>query len=165
MLFKKKKQYFLDRIIVTPIRDRKTTILGYGDEDTKELFEQSLSQELGISRLTTDRKYTDRDIGIDLVVSDYNYGFTAAVDTGEYGLFLFLRPKVKLIARTFDIRTGDTLREFTLVQRMTWPKFIKRLLSIKRILRLQQNFDSDDLKIVLINACVVLLRQIKASNS
>lgn len=166
VFFKKKKRYLIGRTVVTPINDTKRGTLGFGGSEEKASLEEVLKSELNLPSYDPLQRYNDRDIGIDIIVSDYSYGFSGVLDLGEYGGFYwFNRPSIKLIARTFRADDYSTIQEFSIVQRMSWSKFIKRKLSIKRSLSFKYLFDETDLCVVLAAACIKLFKNIQAGNS
>ena len=165
MFFKKKKRYFLDRIVVASKSESAGSFFGFGEGGAKETLVKIACSNIELPRLQSVSNLEPNDIGVDIVVSDYSLGGQGSIDIGDFGFFFFSRPKVKLVARTFNAMSKVTINEYTIVQNMSWSKYIKRTISIKRMFSFKPQFDNADLSIVLIGACIKLLKKIKASNS
>lgn len=103
----------------------------------------------------------DDDLALDIRVPSYLAGAALFGD-----LPIFWRPKVTVMARLRNLRSGETVFYSEATKRMPWKEFIPAAISFRRAFSLGPQFTEDDLEPLLLRACeeaIVKLAQPRTS--
>lgn len=89
------------------------------------------------------------DLAYDIALQGLRRGMAADVGLGGFGVPLFWRPKVRLVAKLYELQSKKTKATFSVTQRMPWPEFLYRLLSWRVMLNLEHPGRRSDLEHLL----------------
>ena len=100
-------------------------------------------------------------MAVDIMIPDYQGGDYWDGDLGLFPLLLMWRPRVKVAARLYSIKTMKTLKTFSVTEKMALSYYFGRVFSWRGIARFKPLFDTEDLDYLLSLASYKLLRQMQ----
>ncbi|EHR1165327.1 hypothetical protein L3I74_004528 [Vibrio parahaemolyticus] len=91
------------------------------------------------------------DIAMDVVIVTLHGGEASFINLETGGIPIFLRPKIKLVSRLYNLKSGKTIKTFKVYQSVTWLEFISSF-------RLNKN---QDMELLLYQASLKLLDKMR----
>ena len=165
ILNKKESQLYLGTVTVVP------------RADFKRFFEQReafASEDLDLEILLTLKEIFDipilsnatihpakHNIGLDIIVTKFQFGGTFEIVNGIIPLMLFWRPKIAIASRLFLIKNGKTISTLTVSNAISWREYFSRIFTLRAFLRLKPIFNAKDMDILLKKACFKMLTKLK----
>ena len=160
-LFRKERsRVFLGSITVAPRTDLKRFLDEpgwFGDSKLDVGLRNSLEELFALPPAADVEHPEDKDLGVDILVTNFQMGEAFFIGLGRYGMPVFWRPKVTVSSRLFYLRSGETKAAFSVTEKVKWRHFIKRLFNPRTWLWTGSMFDEQDLDHLLQNACHKLL--------
>jgi len=166
--FFKKKEFklYLGSLTVAPRTDLKRHVDQW-DILCQENIDSSLRKRLveifELPPANMIKQPTDADLGLDVVVPKFQSGDMVDIALGDFGFPLMWRPQVEVAARIYRIDTGKTVLTASSKSRITWKQYFSRLFTLRAFLRLRPLFDAKDLDFLLHQACLDLLKKLRAA--
>ena len=159
---KAKPRVFLAALAVASRTDIKRYIdeqpLIYRREDLEDALRKDLSEIFDLPPASTVESPLKTDLGLDVVITKYQLGDAWIVSMPVLELPIFWRPKIEIHARLFFLQSDKTLKTLTVTESITWKSFISRIFTWRAMFRFRTMYDQDDLRSLLNNASVRLLK-------
>lgn len=105
----------------------------------------------------------ETDLAIDVAVQGYRSGSATDFSLGAIGLPLFWRPRVRLAARLYHLRSRQPKSTFQVTQRMPWSMYLSRILSWRVLAGLEHPARRDDLELLLRQATERLVTRVQGA--
>ena len=166
-LFKNESaRIYLGTLAVAPHSDFKTSIKEWSwsgliskdlDEELLKSFEEIFTFPLADE--ATDPKSSH--LVLDVIVPDFEGGEFIADAILTFPVLAMWRPKVKVAARLYYLKSKKTKRKFVITKKMSVGEYLNRVFSFRGLLRYKPLFDEKDLDQLISRACYELLNQIK----
>lgn len=100
----------------------------------------------------------ESDLVIDVLISEFQLGAALLSD-----IPLFWRPKITLVSRLYNFKSGETKNIISFTEKMPWSEFARRVLTVQGILQLRPLFNNSDLEKLLYIASEKVMVKIKNS--
>ena len=160
LLKREKHRVYLGALVVFPRTDikRHFELLGYFQtEDLYMELTQTLKEIFFLPPSQNIKEPSDTDLGLDVIVSEFQSGVAVVISLGDIGFPLFWRPKVTVSSRLYYLKSEKTKAIFSVTEKMQWCQYIKRLFSWHSLFRFKSLFDKNDMNHILYEACHKLL--------
>ncbi|MCE5365333.1 hypothetical protein [Pseudomonas anguilliseptica] len=160
-LKRKKPNIYLGKIIVVPRSNLRRNL-----EDnlyTGERLEEALNTHLNMifdiplaSECITPNK---TDLAIDVIIENFQAGNYLEIYSGNFSAPIIWRPKIKIASRLYNINTGKTKHTALVTIKLPWKEYFSRFFTWRAFFGLRPMFDANDMKILLSQACLQLLKK------
>lgn len=126
--------------------------------DYEAYLRDKLSALLSLPELDKEQAPSDNAHCLDLMILDYQIGGVDILDfqVVEFGLPLFLRPRISIAVRVYRIRDGRTRYSETLRMVMPWLEYFKNLALFRANLINEKGVEK-----MLYQGCLKLLMNVK----
>lgn len=160
---KNKPRVFLNSIKVIPGSDLSFVEKWvYNELENLDVRLQARLREIiTLPHTPTAREAEADDLAIDIVVPKYETGDWGHGSIGDFGLLLFWRPRIKITARIFEVRTDKTVSTFSLVQKMPWLYYFGRIFRLSSWFSIRSGFKPEDFECMLIIGLMRLLDKMR----
>jgi hypothetical protein len=101
------------------------------------------------------------DMAFDVAVQGYRSGSATDFSLGDAGLPLYWRPRVRLAARLYHLRSKQPKATFQVTQRMPWSMYLSRVLSWRVLAGLEHPARRSDLEQLLRQATERLVTRVR----
>ena len=122
-----------------------------------------LAEMLPLPKVETLDNPLATDMALDVVVQGLRSGSATDLSLGAVGLPLYWRPKVRLAARLYHLRSRQPKATFQVTQRMPWSVYLSRVLSWRVLAGLELPARRTDLEQLLRQATTRLLTQVQGA--
>ena len=122
-----------------------------------------LAELLPLPKVETVDSPLATDMAFDVVVQGYRSGSATDLSLGAVGLPLYWRPKVRLAARLYHLRSRQSKATFQVTQRMPWSVYLSRVLSWRVLAGLELPARRNELEQLLRQATARLLAQVQGA--
>jgi hypothetical protein len=164
MFFRKTKHsLYVGSLSVQPRTDFLRHLEGsvFGGANLDSALQQQLLDVFAMPRAIEVLNPQESDLAVDVVVENYSRGGSGEVSTTSLYLPLLWRPKVRIGARIYYIRTGKHRASAKVTQRMGWGEYISSLLHWKVYFGLSSPASRRRLEQLLAQAAVELKAKIE----
>jgi hypothetical protein len=103
------------------------------------------------------------DLAYDVALRSYRFGGVADPTLGLLQVPLAWRPRIRLDARLYYLKTNKTKATFSVTQRMPWAEYLVRVLSPRVLMGWERLGRRSDLERLLHRACQRLKARIEAA--
>ena len=121
-----------------------------------------LSELLPLPKADTVNTPLATDMAFDVALQGYWNGSATDFSLGAVGLPMYWRPKVRLAARLYHLRSMQPKATFQVTQRMPWPVYLNRVLSWRVLVGLDHPARRNDLELLLRQATERLVTKLRA---
>ena len=122
-----------------------------------------LAELLPLPKVETLDKPLATDMAVDVVVQGYRSGSAADLSLGAVGLPLYWRPRVRLAARLYHLRSRQPKATFQVTQPMPWSLYLSRVLSWRVLAGLELPARRNDLEQLLRQATARLVTRVQGA--
>jgi hypothetical protein len=122
-----------------------------------------LSELLPFPAADTVETPLETDIAFDVALQDYRSGSSTDLSLGAVGLPMFWRPRVRLAARLYHLRSKQPKATLHVTQRMPWSVYLNRVLSWRVLVGLQHPARRSDLEQLLRQATERLVTRVRGA--
>jgi hypothetical protein len=156
---------YLGSLTVLPRKDFKRHFEGgfMGGATLDNALNQRLLNIFALPKATDAAAITEGDIAVDVVLESYSRGGLADFSSPTLNFPLFWRPKVRLGARLYYLKTGNERAKLHVTHRIAWGEYIASLLSWKVYLGIASPTSRKRLEDLLEVACLSLKRRVERS--
>ncbi|MER2494895.1 hypothetical protein ABS858_02205 [Vibrio neptunius] len=116
-----------------------------------------------LTSITSIQETKPSDIGLDVVIVTLHGGDAFAIGWGTGSIPIFWRPKIKLVSRLYHLKSGKTIKTFKVSQSTTWREFASKLFSIRGLFRFGSLYNNQDMEVLLYQASLKLLDEMRKS--
>lgn len=102
----------------------------------------------------------ETDLVIDILITEFQLG---AALFSDIAFPIFWRPKITLISKLCNIRSGKTITVISITEKMPWIQFVSRIFTLQGIMQLKPTFNNNDLEKLLYIASGKVMAKIKRS--
>jgi hypothetical protein len=134
MLFRKPPTtLYVGALLVQPRRDFLRHLEGglFEGASLDSALQQQLLEVFSLPRASEVQNPQDGDMAVDVVVESYSRGGSGEVSTSSLYLPVLWRPKVRIGARIYYIKTGRYKATAKVTRRMGWGEYLSSLLHWK----------------------------------
>lgn len=103
------------------------------------------------------------DMAFDVALQGYRSGSATDFSLGAVGLPLYWRPRVRLAARLYHLRSKKPKASFQVTQRMPWSMYLSRVLSWRVLAGLEHPARRNDLEKLLRQATERLVTRVQGA--
>ena len=103
---------------------------------------------------------TPTDLGLDVLIKQFQSGDYWDLSLGEIGIPVFWRPKLTVVCRLYYLKSNETKREVSVTKTMPWGYFVGRLLTWRAVFRFRPMFDAEDMNSLLNDSSRALLKKL-----
>jgi hypothetical protein len=103
------------------------------------------------------------DMAVDVAVQGYRSGSATDFSLGALGFPLYWRPRVRLAARLYHLRSKQLKATFQVTQRMPWSMYLNRVLSWRVLAGLEHPARRNDLEQLLRQATEKLVTRVQGA--
>lgn len=121
---------------------------------------KSLHSAVNLPPIDSREERKESDLGLELVIVNYQGGEFSAFQTTELFIPIFWRPKVELKARLYNLATGKTVHSASSKKKTPWRQFFSRVFSFNGIFRFKPLFDVKDMEVLLCLAAIETLAKL-----
>lgn len=86
----------------------------------------------------------ESDLVIDVLISEFQLGAALLSDVP-----VFWRPKITLVSRLYNFKSGETKNIISVTEKMPWSEFARRVLTVQGIFQWRPLFNNGDLEKLL----------------
>jgi hypothetical protein len=105
----------------------------------------------------------ETDLVLDVALQRYRSGSATDFSLGAIGVPMYWRPRVRLAARLYHLRSKHPKATFQVTQRMPWSMYLSRVLSWRVLAGLEHPARRDDLEQLLRQATDKLVTQVQGA--
>ena len=132
----------------------------YSVIDIEEHTRQRLNSIFELPSIPSETELEDSDLALEIALLNVQGGVFTIFDLGPE-IPVFWRPKVKIKARLFYPRSGQTKKTFQASSKVGWLHFIYRILQPKPFFGIAPAFNERDIDLLLSKSCNELLQKIR----
>jgi len=167
-LFKKREasRIFLGNLAVVPLSDfencaEQWTMFGTQNQDLDQVVLKDLEALLPLPAVSEIKDPRSNDFALDVMIPSFTMGEFGMEEIFDIPIGLFWRPKVRVAARLYNIKTGKTKRRFAVLQRMGFRTYLNRAFSLRGVFRYKPLFEPKDLEHLTGAACYKILSDVQ----
>jgi hypothetical protein len=156
---KNKPRIFLGKIAVDSGNDIKRfieTIVWVPESNLDTELHRQLSEIFSFPKISSESIFQKNDLCIDVFLSSFHTGGGISIDW----LPIFWRPRLTLLARLHNVRSGKILGIVKVTENSSWREFYSRSIEWRRLLNISENFDKNDMMVLVSRASPRLLRKV-----
>lgn len=101
------------------------------------------------------------DLAFDVAIQGYRSGSATDLSLGAVGLPLYWRPRIRLAARLYHLRSKQPKATFQVTERMPWSVYLNRVLSWRVFVGLEHPARRNDLEQLLRRATERLVARVR----
>jgi hypothetical protein len=122
-----------------------------------------LSELLPLPKADTVEAPLPTDMAFDVALQDYRSGSATDLALGAVDLPMYWRPRIRLAARLYRLRSKEPKATFHVTQRMPWIVYLNRVLSWRVLVGMEHPARRSDLNQLLRQATERLLTRVRDS--
>jgi len=161
---KEKPNVYLGSLVVAPSDSWTSESEGWGLFETTDLeagLRESIEKVIELPRRRDIDSHKETDLALEMVVVEHQGGEFDSLSTSEIFLPIFWRPKVKIKARLYEIKSGKTFAVASSKKSITWGDFFNRSFSLRGLFRFSPLFGNKDMEALLCLAAIDVLQSLK----
>ncbi|MCB1386055.1 MAG: hypothetical protein KDJ80_08965 [Nitratireductor sp.] len=124
------------------------------------VVEETLRQLLDLPHRLSREPKVATDLALDVTVPEYNFGDALVFDAGVFVFPLAWRPSITVTGRLYKIDSGETIEAVTVKHTLNWLRWVGKILSVPRLLRIRASTSNADMARLTTEAVVKLLSKI-----
>ena len=136
----------------------------YNEHEGLDLkLHNKLSELLTLPHISTVDEPKSNDLAIDIAVPKYQTGEWGYALFGEVSFPLFWRPRLEIVSRLFEVKSGKTLSTFSVIQKMPWLYYFGRIFTLSSFISIRSQFKPEDFEYVLTLGIFKLIDRMRKS--